>query len=109
MTVLSAIWVGVLFGGAIYLILQRQWLEILLGFVLLTHAGSIFVLALSGSPLKKLAPLVAHSSPFGYVDPVLQALILTAVVIGFGISAFMIIMVYRLMTHEPTKEADDVE
>jgi multicomponent Na+:H+ antiporter subunit C len=95
MHLLTAILVGIIFGCATYLILQKSFVKILFGFGLLTHGANLLILSLSKNPTDKLAPIITDLSK-PYVDPVPQALILTAIVIGFGITAYMVVLLYRL-------------
>ena len=96
MHTITAILVGLLFGCAIYLILQRSFIKLVYGFGLLTHAVNLFILSMSKSPLGKSAPIITPGNLVS-VDPLPQALILTAIVIGFGVTAYMITLVYRIL------------
>jgi len=95
MHLLTALLVGVMFGCATYLILQKSFVKILFGFGLLTHSANLLILSLSKNPTDKLAPIITDLSK-PYADPLPQALILTAIVIGFGITAYMVVLLYRL-------------
>ena len=96
MQIETALLVGVLFAGATYLILQRSFVKILFGFVILSNAANLLVLSMSGRPDGKGAPIVLDpNAPM--VDPLPQALILTAIVIGFGVIAYLVLLLYRLM------------
>lgn len=103
----TALLVGLLFGAASYLILQASFVRILFGFILLSNAANIFVLAMSGRPGAKAAPVVVGSSS-GYVDPLPQALILTAIVIGFGVIAYLVILLYRTFLDQRTANAREL-
>lgn len=97
----TAILIGILFGAACYLILQASFVRILFGFILLSNAANLFVLAMSGRPDGKAAPIVrgAVQAP---VDPLPQALILTAIVIGFGVTAYLVLLLYRTFLDQRT-------
>lgn len=103
----TALLIGLLFGAASYLILQASFVRILFGFILLSNAANIFVLAMSGRPGAKAAPVVVGSSS-GYVDPLPQALILTAIVIGFGVIAYLVILLYRTFLDQRTANAREL-
>lgn len=93
---LLAIVIGVLFASGTYLILRRSITKLLLGLMLLSHGANLLLFTLSG--LRRGAPplLETSESAVGIVaDPVPQALILTAIVIGFSLSAFTLILAYR--------------
>jgi len=103
----TAILVGLMFGGACYLILQASFVRILFGFILLSNAANLFLLAMSGRPDDKAAPIV-HQANGPMVDPLPQALILTAIVIGFGVIAFLVILLYRTFLDQRTANASEL-
>lgn len=85
---------GVLFAVGIYLLLERSLTRVLLGIVLLGNGVNLLLLAAGGRRGK--APLyVAGTDPAEYSDPLPQALILTAIVITFAVTAFMLALIYR--------------
>jgi multicomponent Na+:H+ antiporter subunit C len=97
--------IGVMTGTGVYLFLQSGFVRILFGFILLSNAANLFLLAMSGSPFGKQAPVVLDESVGGSlpsVDPLPQALILTAIVIGFGLTAYLIVLLYRLFLDQGT-------
>lgn len=104
MELLIALAIGVLFTVGVYLVLSRSLLRILLGTTLLTHG--VHLLLLTMADLKTgSAPLLGEEAD-AYVDPLPQALILTSIVISFGVSAFFIVLAYRAYRSTGT---DDVE
>jgi multicomponent Na+:H+ antiporter subunit C len=100
----TAILVGLLFGGACFLILQASFVRILFGFILLSNAANLFILAMSGRPDDRSAPVLAGGNG-PMVDPLPQALILTAIVIGFGVIAYLVILLYRTFLDQRTANA----
>ncbi len=89
--------VGILFAAATYLLLQRSLGQTIIGLALLSNAANLFIFVASGLG-DGTAPLVDPETqlpPTGAADPVPQALILTAIVIGFGVLAFFITLAYR--------------
>lgn len=93
----TAVLVAVLTGGAIYLCLSRRFLRVLLGFLLLSNAANLVVLSMSGDPAGKRAATVASGATrIPPVDPLPQALILTAIVIGFSVAAYLTVLLYRI-------------
>jgi multicomponent Na+:H+ antiporter subunit C len=88
-----AIVIGVLFAIGMYLILSRVLLRIALGTCLQTHAVLLYLI--TAGKLKQGAPPILESGIIAYTDPLPQALILTAIVIGFGVTSFIIVLVYR--------------
>ena len=111
MEVLVAIVTGVLFGCAAYMLASRSMLKIVLGLALLSHAANLLVFSAAGLVRGK-APIVAEGAsqpPPGTADPLPQALVLTAVVIGFGLLAFAIVLVHRLHRAFCTDDVVDME
>lgn len=103
----TAILVGLLFGIACYMILRASFVRILFGFMLLTHAANLLVLAMSSSPAGKEPPVtLKDGAPM--VDPLPQALVLTAIVIGFGVIAYMVILLYRILLDQRTTNLRDL-
>lgn len=108
MQIETALLVGILFAAATWLILQRSFVRILFGFIVLSNAANLVVLAMSGSPDGRSAPIVGGVGMVGaeggepLVDPLPQALILTAIVIGFGVTAYLVMLLYRLFLDQDT-------
>ncbi|KEZ47801.1 Na(+)/H(+) antiporter subunit C [Metabacillus indicus] len=93
MEILMSIVVGILFMAATYLMLSKSLLRIIIGTGLLSHGAHLLILTMGG--LKKgAAPLLGEEAS-SYVDPLPQALILTAIVISFGVTSFFLVMAYR--------------
>lgn len=107
MQVETAILTGVLFAAATYLILQHSFVKILFGFVILSNAANLLVLSMSGRPDGKAPPIVEDSGVV-MVDPLPQALILTAIVIGFGVVAYLVFLLYRLFLDQRTTNAAEM-
>ncbi|MBX3731290.1 MAG: NADH-quinone oxidoreductase subunit K [Verrucomicrobiae bacterium] len=99
--------VGVLVTCGTYLLLQRSFVRILFGFLILSNAANLFVLCTSGEPGNRLAPIL-DGRPGPRVDPLPQALILTAIVIGFGVTAYLVVLLYRLFLDHGTTNAADL-
>ena len=87
-----ALIVGVLAAAGAYLILQRGIVRVALGFVLLGHAANVLLLA-SGGLDRRGVPIIGASETPG--DPLPQAFVLTAIVIGFGLTAFLLALAFR--------------
>ncbi|NLG55465.1 MAG: cation:proton antiporter subunit C [Rhodococcus sp.] len=84
-----ALLVGVLVAGGVYLILQRGMVRITFGFVLLGHAGNLVLMA-SGVTSDRDAPLLHLSDMASMADALPQAFTLTAIVIAFSITVYML-------------------
>lgn len=103
-----ALVVGILVGCSIYLLLERALTRVLLGVVLLSNAANILLLLASGSAGQP--PIIGVSEPAEMSDPLPQALILTAIVISFGVTAFVLAMAYRSWQIDGRDDVqDDVE
>lgn len=87
MTAASA--VGVLVAAGVYLILQRGMLRVILGFVLLGQAVNILVLASGGMDRRGL-PFAGEGDPAEAADPLPQAFVLTAIVITFAVTVYLL-------------------
>ncbi len=103
----TAILAGLLFGFGIYQVLQRSFVRILIGFVLLSNGANLVILAMSGDPKGKDSPILAEGTG-PHVDPLPQALILTAIVIGFGLLSYMVVLLYRIFLDYRTTNAADL-
>lgn len=81
--------VGVLCAGGIYLILRLRTFPVILGTTLLSYAVNVFLFA-SGRLVINQPPVLGAAG--GYTDPLPQALVLTAIVISFGMSALVVML-----------------
>lgn len=109
MTILYAIIVGVIFAVSFYLMLGGELKGVCMGAFLLGHGANLAILAAGGSPVGKLPPLIIESLPLSdYVDPLPQVLILTAIVIGFAVQAFLLTLLIVTWRKNHTLELDDL-
>ena len=92
---LVSILVGVMTASAVYLLLRARTFPVVLGLSLLGYAVNIFLFA-SGRLTLDSAPLVGHGLA-RLPDPLPQALVLTAIVIGFGMTAFLVVLALRAL------------
>jgi multicomponent Na+:H+ antiporter subunit C len=109
MIVLLAITSGVLFAAGTYLILQRALTRVVIGIAILGHGANLLLLSSGGRAGE--APFVSKDGLGGdFSDPLPQALALTAIVITFGVGAFLLTLAYRswTLTHDDEVE-DDIE
>ena len=82
---------AVLYVTGVYLLLEKSVTRIIIGFLLIGNATNLLLLSLSGPPGGP--PIAGNGRPSS--DPLPQALILTAIVIAFAVSAFLMALVYR--------------
>ena len=97
MSTLLAISVGVLFAGGAFMMLRRSAVKVVVGLVLLGHAANLLIFA-STRPERGRPPLVekgAETPVAPFSDPLPSALVLTAIVIGFGIVSYTIVLIKR--------------
>jgi multicomponent Na+:H+ antiporter subunit C len=92
-TIVLPVIIGGLYAAGVYLLLDRSLTRVLLGFVLMGNATNLLLLSAGGAA--GLAPILGYSEPEQMNDPLPQALILTAIVITFGVSAFVLAMIHR--------------
>ena len=90
---LIVVLVGVLVAVATYLILSRNLIRVIIGTAVLSHAVHLLILTIGG--LKKGAVPLLLESDGPYTDALPQALILTAIVISFAVTAFVLVLAYR--------------
>ena len=90
-----------LFGGkllliqptGIYLVLRARTFPVVIGLSLLTYATNLFLFATGRLEINR--PPVISAAAAGYIDPLPQALVLTAIVISFGMTAVVVVMALR--------------
>ena len=109
MEVLLAIVTGVLYAAGLYLMMRRRLAQLIIGLGLLTNGTNLLIFT-AGGLTRARAPVVPHDGPLlaPYADPVPQALILTAIVIGFGVLAFSLVLAHRVHQSLGTDDVDDV-
>lgn len=105
-----SILVGALFAASIYLLLHRDFVKLIIGIILLGNATALFVFT-AGRLVRDEAPLISDAGdlPETFADPLPQALILTALVISFGIQAFALILFKKVYDVHGVNEADDLQ
>jgi multicomponent K+:H+ antiporter subunit C len=91
MEVLIASATGVLTAGGVYLILRLRTFPVILGLALLSYAVNLFIFA-SGRLAVNSAPILSSAGGGTYTDPLPQALVLTAIVISFGMTAVLVMV-----------------
>lgn len=106
MELLVAIAIGVLTFSGVYLILRARTFSVALGLTLFSYAVNLFLFVMGRLHTGKPAVL---SDAASYTDPVPQALVLTAIVIGFAMTAFVLILALRANTELGSDHVDGVE
>jgi len=84
---------AVLFACGVYAMLERSLTRVLIGFLLLGNATNLLLLIIMGAP--GVPPFFGDGEPEEFSDPLPMALTLTAIVITFAVSAFLLALIYR--------------
>ena len=111
MPALLALVIGVLTAAGVYLMLRRNLLRKIFGLVLLSNAVNLLVFTV-GRAARVGPPLVPEGATLPvepYANPLPQALVLTAIVIGFGLVAYALVLVYRSYATLGTMDAEQLE
>lgn len=96
---------GILVTVATYLILSRNFIRVILGTAVLTHAVHLLIMAMGGFK-GDFVPIVKEGESLSYVDALPQALILTSIVISFAVTAFFLVLAYQTYKQTNTDELD---
>jgi multicomponent Na+:H+ antiporter subunit C len=110
MELLLALASGVLYASGIYLMLRRRLAQLIIGSGLLSNGTNLLIFT-AGGLTRGRPPVVPDGAPSlvaPYADPVPQALVLTAIVIGFGLLAFSLVLAHRVHGTVGTDDIDDV-
>src|SRR5690606_30424939 len=98
MATVLAIVVGCLYAAGIYMMLRRSLFKLILGLVLLSHGANLLIFTVGGLTRGWLpiVPAGATLPRTPSADPLPQALILVAIVIGFAVLAFSLVLFHRV-------------
>lgn len=102
-----ALTIGLLITGAVFLMLQRDFLRVILGFILLSHAVNLLLFS-SGGITRRGEPLGQNPDLLTTADPLPQAFVLTAIVIAFAITIYLLVLAVtgRNETEQATTERE---
>jgi multicomponent K+:H+ antiporter subunit C len=104
MEFLVASGIGLVTAAGLYLLLRGRTFPVVLGLTLLSYAVNVFIFAMGGLTIGQPPILAAGES--GYADPLPQALVLTAIVIGFATTGFVIELALRARDETGTDDVD---
>jgi len=105
--VVLAVAVGALASIGSYLLLRRDVVRVVWGVAILGQTANVYLVTMGG--LTGTAPILEHGGEHaGVTDPLVQALVLTAIVIGFGTTAFALVLTYRLYQEHGTMDLREV-
>jgi multicomponent Na+:H+ antiporter subunit C len=108
MELVLAVVSGVLYASGLYLMLRRRLAQLIIGLSLLSNGSNILILSAAGVTRSK-PPIVSEGMALDqYADPVPQSLILTAIVIGFGVLAFALVLAHRVQASSGSDDIDTI-
>jgi multicomponent Na+:H+ antiporter subunit C len=111
MEILAAIVVGGLFGAGVYLLMSRSPVRLIIGLVLLSNPTNLLIFVAAGL-IRGKVPLIPPDSLRAVeatADPLPQALILTAIVISFGVLAFALVLFSRTFKSTAATTLDEMK
>jgi multicomponent Na+:H+ antiporter subunit C len=107
--VLMALVTGFLYAGGLYMMMRRSIVKLIIGLALISHAANLLIF-LMGRLTRGRPPIIEGAGAAGTVtDPVPQALILTAIVIGFAVQAFAVVLIRRVHQVVETDDLDELQ
>jgi multicomponent Na+:H+ antiporter subunit C len=104
--VYSALVFAVVFASGTFLLLQRDLTRVVVGIILISNSAVFFII--SAGLTHGVAPIHPLEGAGSASDPLVQAMALTALVIGFGVAALLLAMVYRLYVSHSTVDAEEI-
>lgn len=107
MELIMSVGIGIITACAVYLLLRGRTFPLVLGLSMLSTAGNLFILSMGR--LRPGVPPIVTAGAEGYADPVPQALVLTAIVIGFGMTGFIMALAVRLRLQTGSDHVDGLE
>lgn len=106
-----ALAIGILTGSGVWLLLRPRTFQLVLGLSLLSYAVNLFIFSIGGLAIDK-EPILVDGVPADlthYTDPVPQALVLTAIVIGFAMTALLLVVILAARGMTGTDHVDGTE
>jgi multicomponent Na+:H+ antiporter subunit C len=106
---LLAFVIGGLYAAGLYMMLRRSIVKLIIGLSLFGHAANLLIFTVAGLT-RAQPPILSGPGPSAaaaaVADPLPQALILTAIVIGFGVQAFALVLIHRVVQTVGTDDLD---
>jgi multicomponent Na+:H+ antiporter subunit C len=105
-----AIVIGSLYAAGLFMMLRRSIVKLIIGLSLLGHAANLLIFTIAGLTRGR-PPLIPESleSSGPVADPMPQALILTAIVIGFAVQAFALVLIHKVVRIVGTDDLDNMK
>ncbi len=110
MEIILAFVIGALYAAGLYMMMRRNVVKLIAGLAMLGYAANLLIFTISRLT-RAQPPLIPEGSnlpPAPFADPVPQALILTAIVIGFGLQAFALVLIKRVYQTLGTDDLDNM-
>ena len=108
--VVLAVAIGALFALGTFLVLRRDLVRVVWGVAIISQAANVYLVTMGG--IGGEVPVLAHHGSEhaveGIADPLVQALVLTAIVIGFGTTAFALVLTYRVYQEHGTIDVTEL-
>lgn len=99
--------IGALYATGLFMMLRRSAVKLVIGIGLLSHAANLLIFTIAGLTRARPPILADAGADFvGLADPLPQALILTAIVIGFAVQAFAVVLIHRVIEIVGTDDLD---
>ncbi|TAM85316.1 MAG: Na+/H+ antiporter subunit C [Candidimonas sp.] len=108
MEIVLAAAIGILAGSGFWLVLRPRTFPLIMGLTLLSHAVNLFIFAM-GRLVTGAAPILTPGITAAVDDPVPQALVLTAIVIGFATTALLLVVILTARGFSGTDHVDGQE
>ena len=105
MELLVASAIGAMTAGGVYLLLRLRTFPVILGLALLSYAVNVFIFS-SGRLAIDMSPILSKYGDATYTDPLPQALVLTAIVISFGMTAVLVMVSLGAFLESDTDSID---
>lgn len=111
MEIVLAFVIGGLFAASIYMLLRRSLVKLLIGLALLSYATNLLIFIAAGLTRGQIPIISAGETTLDppFIDPLPQALVLTAIVIGFGVMAFALALAFRAYRSIGTDDLDEMK
>ena len=106
MILYSALVFAAVFASGTFLLLQRDLTRVVVGIILVSNSAVFFII--SAGLTRGAAPIHPLEGAGSVSDPLVQAMALTALIIGFGVAALLLAMVYRLYVSHRTVDAEEI-
>ena len=110
MEVILALLIGALYAAGLYMVMRRSLAKLIIGLALLGHAANLLIFTI-GRLTHNLPPIIpagAEQMTGSFSDPLPQALVLTAIVIGFGVQAFALVLLKRVYQSVGTDDLQQI-